>query len=267
MSLPFREATRLQSVREGVFSANVPDGWQQGRGAFGGLVLGYLVRGVLTTEHDASRTLRTLSADIVGPLLPGPAEVHVRELRRGRSQTNMQMELLQQGEVLASGVCTLSTPRPADVPPVVPSAPALARSPWREAPVTGIRPPFGPVFAQHYEFRNLGPAPFSGASEATTAGFVRELGADGPLDAASVTALLDSYFPTLLTTRTAPTATATISFASQYFAGDEPLSADEPLFLHARMVTQRDGYFVEFRELWHGDRLVALNQQTFAVLK
>jgi hypothetical protein len=29
---------------------------------------------------------------------------------------------------------------------------------------------------------------------------------------------------------------------------------------------QRDGYLVEFRELWTRDRLVALNQQTTAVL-
>ena len=33
------------------------------------------------------------------------------------------------------------------------------------------------------------------------------------------------------------------------------------------MASLADGFFVELRELWRGDALVAMNQQTFAVLK
>jgi endo-1,4-beta-xylanase len=40
----------------------------------------------------------------------------------------------------------------------------------------------------------------------------------------------------------------------------------EPLFFRAHAHVQSAGYCVEFRELWARDRLVALNQQTFAVL-
>jgi hypothetical protein len=33
------------------------------------------------------------------------------------------------------------------------------------------------------------------------------------------------------------------------------------------MIAQADGFFVEFRELWSGGTLVALNQQTFALIR
>ena len=33
------------------------------------------------------------------------------------------------------------------------------------------------------------------------------------------------------------------------------------------MEALHDGFFVELRELWHGDHVVALNQQTFAILR
>jgi hypothetical protein len=45
------------------------------------------------------------------------------------------------------------------------------------------------------------------------------------------------------------------------------LDASERLFHRARMESLTDGFFVELRELWSGDVCVAMNQQTFAVLR
>ena len=46
------------------------------------------------------------------------------------------------------------------------------------------------------------------------------------------------------------------------------LDPEAPLFYRGRMLGGRDGYAVEARELWGEDRrLVALNQQIFAVMK
>ena len=36
--------------------------------------------------------------------------------------------------------------------------------------------------------------------------------------------------------------------------------------LATRIIAERDGFCVEFRELWQGSSLVAMNQQTFAIL-
>lgn len=52
----------------------------------------------------------------------------------------------------------------------------------------------------------------------------------------------------------------------QLLADPRALPPSEPLFYRARGVAGADNYFVEMRELWSGDRVVAMNQQTFALL-
>ncbi|HEU4408007.1 MAG TPA: acyl-CoA thioesterase domain-containing protein [Polyangiaceae bacterium] len=61
----------------------MPEGWQQGRGAFGGLVPGALTRAMAASEPEPARALRSLSAELLGPVPPGPADVGVEVLRRG----------------------------------------------------------------------------------------------------------------------------------------------------------------------------------------
>jgi len=267
MSLNFREATRVERVSEDTFEAHVPDSWQQGRGAFGGLVLGTMVRAARTFEADASRVVRTLSADIAGPVLVGPVRIRVRLLRRGQSLTNLQLELEQEGNVLTSALCTLSAARRVDLPSRTPTAPQGATADWREAEPLPVGPPFGPVFAQHYEYRSAGVLPFSGGGEAESVCFVRERSGEGALDASALTALLDAPWPSLFAVVKRPYPLGTVSFSAQFLPTDEPLPADRPLFSPGRMYTLHEGYCVELRELWAGERLVALSQQTIAVLR
>jgi hypothetical protein len=270
MSVPFCDATRVRRVDDGLFEADVPDGWQQGRGAFGGLVFGILVRAACATERDPARVLRSFSSDIAGPVLPGAASVRVRVLRRGKTLSNLHAELEQAGDVVAVANLTLSGPRQVEAPMPAIEAPADALRAWREVPVIPVAPPFGPVFAPHYEFRNVGPLPFSGSAQAVNAGFIREKpleqAATSTLDAPAITALLDTYWPALFPIASRPLAMTTVSFASQYLSTAE-LPADEPLFFRSRALVQSEGYCVEFRELWSRERLVALNQQTFAILR
>ena len=42
----FEVASAIRPSSPGTFEGTVPDGWQQGRGAFGGLVYGMLTAGV-----------------------------------------------------------------------------------------------------------------------------------------------------------------------------------------------------------------------------
>jgi hypothetical protein len=60
---------------------------------------------------------------------------------------------------------------------------------------------------------------------------------------------------------------ATISFTAQMLADPASLSPTAPMRYRSRMQALSDGFFVEFRELWLDDRVIALNQQTFVVIK
>jgi hypothetical protein len=257
--LPTTDETAL------TFRAHIPDGWQQGRGAFGGLVLGTLLRAMIAAEPDRARTPRTLTGDLAGPVLPGEALLHVRVVRRGANQTNVSARLEQGGVELASATTILSAPRASDARTLSPRPPPA--KPFADVEVVPIGPPFGPVFAPHYEYRPTGPLPFSGAHEPITAGWVRERTAPDRLDAPGLTALLDAWWPALFSIDQGPRPMATVAFTAEYLHDPAALPAGAALLHTGRVHALAGGFFLELRELWWGDVLVALNQQTFAVLK
>jgi hypothetical protein len=63
---PFEIASAVEAVEPARFRAVVPDGWQQGRGAYGGLVLATLLRAIDEAEPDPRRAVRTLLGDLAG---------------------------------------------------------------------------------------------------------------------------------------------------------------------------------------------------------
>lgn len=266
MSSDFHSLTAVRPVAAGRFDATVPDGWQQGRGAFGGLVVALLVRALEASEPDTSRALRSLTAELCGPVVPGPATLSVETLRHGNGVTTLAARLTQEGEVQAHAVGVLGrarTDRPRRVSLAAPERPA-----WNEIAPVQLGPPFAPVFAPHFEFRNVGPEPFHGGDTPATAGWIR-MHAPGPArDAAFLAAHADAWWPAIFSTDAQPRPVGTIAYTFEVVGALDGLDAAAPLFHRALAVAEHEGYFVELRELWGEDgRLVALNQQTFAVIR
>ena len=104
MDVDLSQASHLEALAPGRFAWQVPDGWQQGRGAFGGLVLAALLRAMEAVEPDRGRVTRSLTGDLCGPVQPGPAELVVEVLRRGNNLSNLDARLYQNGEVQARAV-------------------------------------------------------------------------------------------------------------------------------------------------------------------
>lgn len=258
------QASRLERVDEGAYAWRVPDGWQQGRGAFGGLVIAALARAALATERDPARRLRSLTAELCGPAQVGDARIVVEWLRRGSKLSNLEARLLQSGEVVARAGFVLAEARRAVELPALEPPQALGAG-WEALEPVPLGPPLGPVFSQHYAYRLTAHPPFAGAREASAEGWVSASGG-GALDVPAVLALLDVWWPAHFATLEAPRPSATVSFTAQLLVDPSELAA-EPLYHRARAVASSGGYLVELRELWARDgRLVALNQQTFAVL-
>lgn len=261
---PLQLATAIEAIDTDVYRGDIPDGWQQGKGAFGGVVVALATRALLASERDRTRTLRTLSADLTAPALPGAVEVRVSTLRRGKSTSFLEARVLQGGELVARASAALAAAR--DVAPVAIESPAPTPPAWTSAPVIPVEPPLGPVFARHYEYRATGPLPFSGNRAPVAEGWLREKTPPEALDEPAIAALLDAWWPTSIAVESAPRAVATVGYTMQLLADPRSLPAAEPLFYRARGVASTGNFFVEMRELWHGERVVALNQQTFALL-
>jgi acyl-CoA thioesterase len=253
----------------GRFSIDVPDGWQQGRGAFGGLVLAYLARAAEATAADPARPLRSLSAQIVGPVQPGSAEIAVEVLRTGSGVSALAARLIQEGAVQAHAVVALGKTRPTYS--AAPTLIAPEPPPWRERIALPGSVPMVPTFTRHLEFWPTGPLPFSGAgpdAAQVTAGWVRLRRPGRARDSAFILAHIDAYWPGFLAAASAPRPAATLTFSLETMSDLVGLDPDAPLFHRARVVGGRDGYAVEARELWGEDgRLVALNQQVLVIMK
>lgn len=261
---PFDVLCTPESLAPGRARIAIPETWNQGRGAFGGLVASILVRALEASAPD--RPLRSLTCELCGPTLPGEAALELDVLRAGSGVTTTAIRLVQGGEVQAHGVGVLGRARGAGTDRVDVAAPAMP--PWRDAPVRGMTAFDGPAFAQHVEFRSTGPRPFGGAPAGLVEGWIRLVNPGERRDAAYLAGCIDAYWPTLYSTFTAVRPMATIAFTFQPLVADAPPLGDEPLFFRARLVASHAGYCVELRELWTADgRLVALNQQTMVVIK
>jgi hypothetical protein len=217
-------------------------------------------------EPGPERALRTLSGEIVAPVVTGPVELTVEVLRKGSGLSSLAARLRQDGEVRAHASAIYAKQRLVDRDRTVLVPPRV--KPWTETEVIPIGPPLGPTFAQSLEFRPDGPSPFSEHPEALASGWVRSRVPFARLGAPELVALADAYWPTGLAIEPMPRPMATIGFTFQLCIDPATLNPTEPLYHRGTMQAAHDGYFAELRELWTPDgRLVALNPQTFAIIK
>ena len=259
-------ALRLEPEGEHTFVAQVPAGWEQGRGTFGGLVLALLERALERTEPEADRVLRSLSGEILAPVVAGPARLEVEVLRRGNGLTSAAARLRQEGELRAHASALFARTRLLDREHLYLAPPQPL--PWAQVTVAPVEPPLGPPFARAFEFRPTGPLPFSGSGEALVEGWVRLHRRPAQLGTAELLAYIDAYWPVAFALEEAPRPMATVAFTYQRCLDPSTLAPEEPLFLRSRGQASHQGFATELRELWTGDgRLVALNPQTFAIIR
>lgn len=253
-----------EPLAPGRYRVELPDGWQQGRGLFGGLLTGAMTRTLET--FTPGRPLRSLTAELFAPVQPGTSELVLTTLREGNAVTTVAVRLEQRGEVLAHGVGVLGKARVTDRERTDLDAPE--RPDWRDVERVPVQPPFGPDFARHWDFRPVKYLPFSGNTRAAAEGWIRPEQGGVIRDAGFLAACADAWWPTVFAVEEAPRPMATVAFTFQPFVRFDGVDPHAPLFHRARLAAATDGYCVELRELWsETGRLLALNQQTFVIIK
>jgi acyl-CoA thioesterase len=254
------------------YQLDVVPGWRQGRGAFGGLVVGAMLRAIEQRTADPARQVRSVTAELPGPVENGTVDITVETLRQGKNVSTVRAALWQHGEVRSHVVAILGASRAGTqavawndlTPPALPA--------WREiAPASiGIGPGPWPEFAQSFEYRVVEGLPMSGGA-ARALGWVRSRDPGTPRDAAYVAAMIDAWWPGGLVRLTAMRPIATIAFTLDIVAGIggvAGLDPAAPLIYRATAPVCADGYFLETRELWSEDgQLIAINHQTFVIIQ
>lgn len=260
----------LTTTTDGVWHS--PPGWLQGRGAWGGLLVGAAVRAAEAAdlrdgETTSPRLVREVSMDMLGPVPPGEHPVRVVPLRQGSRTSAWRVELLGEGEVLASSSVVFGQQRSGDQPTLVSeslSPPEV--EPWQDTPVIALEPPVAPEFSSHLEFRFVSGIPYQSRLEDVVC-WVRFPNAGGPADAALLLGMADAMWPATLVTLAQPRPMATITFAASLLVDPATVDAAEPLLFRGRLLSLSDGYATETCELWTPDgRLAVWNTQVIALI-
>lgn len=249
------------------FEASIPSGWEQGRGAYGGLVMALLVRAIETTARAPDRTLRALTAELPGPTEAGAARIEVDSLRAGSGVSTLSARLVQGGEVRAHAVAVLGRTRSTDLEWNELDTPSP--KPWRDVPVMQMPPSaLTPVFTQHFEYRTEGPYPFTQQRGAVAGGWVRPKQPVARADSAYVVALSDAWWPSAFTRMQSIRAIGTVAYALGHIGSLDGLAPAEPLYHRGFTTVASAGFVLEQRELWRPTgELVAVHQQTLAVIR
>lgn len=244
----------------------MPDGWQQGRGAWGGLVVGAMTGAVIACEKDPSRRLRTISLSLMAPALAGLHAIDVQPLRIGSAMSTWAARLTaQDGTPVATMTAVCGAAR-AEVTPdqgewgvlVAPDVPAPEAVPT----IRGGAPM--PAFTQHLTVGPVDGLPLAGG-RTESLGWV-DYADPTALDAPAVLALVDAWWPASLVALPTIPRIATVSFTATLLVDPQAEPMAGPLIHHGFVSAAAGGYTSEHRRLWTADgRLVVDNLQTIVV--
>jgi Thioesterase-like superfamily len=266
---PFSESTAVRELEDGVYGCGFDEEWNRERGAFGGVVVGVMVRALTHSVGDRARPLRSLTVHCTAPAQPGEAKVTTQVVKEGKTVTHLTARLEQGAQLIAFGTAVFGVTQPnalayqtAELPPGVVDPETLTPAPAEH--------PLAPRFAKNFEYRYcLGAwAFFSGSQTTEVGGFIRPR-VPGKLDAALACAMLDAWPTVAMMRAPEPLLTVTVDFNFQFFEnfdGTRDAGPDDHLVhIHSRWAG--DGYSEELRSLWGPDgKLLVQCRQNLAVL-
>lgn len=258
-------ASEQAASKHGVWM--VPDGWQQGRGAWGGLVVAAAVRAAQAAE-GGSRPVRSVTAHMLAPIPAGPTRVVSSEVRRGSSTSTWQIDFYPDGSDLAmSVVVILGEPRPGDrVEFESPPIPTVAD--WHDVDLIPLGPPIAPPFTQHLQFRIVRGIPYSGSDSEDVVIWLSYPGQQPRIDYAAMLGLVDGPWTVAIARSPQVRPMATLSFMATPVIDPESIDTREPFLYRAQVLGGYDGFLTERRQLWTADgRLAVENLQVITIIK
>lgn len=256
-------------VREGIWQ--VPEGWRQGRGAWGGLVVAASIRAARASAEAGGSApepfVREASVHMVGPVAAGPARVTCDLVRRGSSTSAWHVRITgESGETWAVATIVFGGARALDVDghPVLtmPEAPD-----WRTLEPLTLEPPLAPEFLQHLAIRPVQGFPYSGSRDDVLA-WVAPAVTPPAYDDATLTGMVDALWPAALVQVSEARPMATLSFSATLLVDPRTVDPSVPLLHRGRLLGLAEGYATESRELWTADgRLAVHNAQVIAIIR
>jgi hypothetical protein len=284
---PFEQAVQVTAFGSGRYRGAVDPGWSGPVAPNGGLLSAIMVRAAEAELGPGAPPPRTIDAHFLDPPAPGPAEIAVEVLRRGKRVAACDVRLHSDSRLVCQATILCSASRGEDLPVplrrTAPEVPPAAAVP----PIDADAVPGAPAMLGRMELRPcFGPPMFSGGGKAMAGGEaatgvgeeatgVPEAVSDGeavsggwaafrddrrPLDAARLCALCDLWWPPLYGRLNTPAALPTLQLT--VYLRDTSAQVAPPVLARFATATVDEGHIEERGELWSADgRLLAESTQ------
>ena len=240
------------------FYFDVPTGWTQGRSVFGGLTVAL---GAALGARLCSRRLRTVQAQLLGPVAAGRLRGHARVLREGRTTTFVQVELSQEAKLRAQVSLVFIQEREGSIRIEGPKAPEWGKP--ETFPKMPSIPGITPEFADKADFYFAeGTLPFQGGPDARLGGYIQFKDTAGASPAELQLMLLDAWPCPSILRLSAPAFASTVTWTA-HLLGDSA-----PGFHRFRYETLagNGGFSTALGHMWDSSgKHVAVTEQTVAI--
>jgi len=237
--------------------------WGQGRAIYGGLIGAALYK-TMRGQVPADRLLRAMTVAFVGPVAPEAATVTATVLRQGKSVTQAEARLEQNGQVCATANASFGAPRESGV--VVPGAPRPDAPPPDKALILPDIPGVTPVFLRHFVLGLTGgQVPFSGADQPDFSGWCRHKEPAGD-DEAALIGLLDVWPPSVLPMLKRPAPGSSLTWSLDLIDPGVPAAGDDWWFYEVNTQGAANGFVQADARMWRPDgQLAVISRQTAVV--
>jgi len=256
---PFDQATALERASDHVWRGTSSDAYWNMVGPFGGVIAAVLLRAAL--DHPARQgDPVALTVNFCAALAKGDYEVHARPARTNRSTQHWTMEIVQAGEIVATGTAMFGA-RPETFehrPLVAPEAPAFETLPRFPGGIS--------EWIQRYDLRFAEGGLAGTGEEPGPARSMLWIASDPPrpLNAVGLAALCDIFFGRIIHVRRRMVPFGTVSMTAYFHASADDLTrqGSAPVLGVADARIFERGYHDQSAELWSTDgRLLATSHQ------
>lgn len=253
----------LEPLRQGS-TAEIPPGWGQGRATFGGLVAALLVTRTQALV-PADRVLRSLTVSFVGPVAAGACTLEAAVIRSGKSVTQAECRLVQNGEVLAVMLASFGAARESKIAVAPAAAPVFAGP--EEGRALPYVPGLMPEFLGQFDFRwSWGGFPVAGIKEPDFGGWLRFSAATGVVGAAQIAALVDAWPPSVMPMYTQPAPSSSLTWTLEFVDDAPGKSGNDWWQYEVKTEAAANGYVHAQAQLWDdAGRLIAISRQVSTI--
>ncbi|MBC5764700.1 acyl-CoA thioesterase [Ramlibacter albus] len=258
---PFDTAVALEPAREHEWRGHTSPAYANFIGPYGGITAAQMINGVMQHPQRLGEPV-SFTVNFAAAVADGEFIVRARPARTNRSTQHWIVEILQNGETMATATALTAVRRDTwsgheAVMPQVPRPQDVPRTPRRG--VEWIN-----RYAMHF-FEGFIPRQWEGQGDdvSLTRLWTRD-DPPRPLDFASLTAMSDTFFPRIWLRRAKQTPLGTVTMTVYYHADSAVLGKTGTDFLlgQAQGNGFRNGYFDHSGFLWNeaGELLVTTHQ-------